>query len=178
MSQESNFDNDLNLLLDIARTEYKTLFVDDRAHQFGLLKTYLWLSTVLIAAIAALGDAAIGKEQILFVTGKCSWGFFICWGVSLTLSLAVFGLGVDSLRGRKNFLVFGNFKQLFEIAEDAGRAKDKHSFRIDLLRFLEKSTSTQTAETSRTGLRLRKMSYLLLGSALGGILAIEAFLLG
>ena len=177
MSLETNFNNDLNLLLDVARAEYKILLVDDRAHQAGLLKTYLWLSTVLIAAIVALGDAAIGSGQILFFTGKCSWGFFLCWGASLVLALVVFGLGVDSLRGRKNVLVFGDYKQLFEAAEGAARAGDKHSFRIDLLRFLDKTTAIQTRETSRTGLKLRSMSYLLLGAALGGILAVMAFLL-
>lgn len=178
MPPENNFDADLSLLLDIARTEYKILFVDDRTYQGGLLKTYLWLSTVMIAAIIALGDAAMGKGQILFIAGRCGWIFFICWGSSLALSLAVFGLGVDALRGRNGFLTFGNFKQLFEIAEEAARAEDRHSFRIDLLRFLEKTTAIQTAETSRTGLRLRKMSYMLLGSTLGGVLAVTAFTLG
>lgn len=178
MPPENNFDADLSLLLDIARTEYKTLMVDDRAYQSGLLKTYLWLSTVMIAAIIALGDAAMGKGQVLFITGHCGWFFAICWGSSLFFSLAVFGLGVDTLRGRKNFLTFGNFKQLFENAEEAARAEDEHSFRIDLLRFLEKTAAIQTAETSRTGLRLRKMSYMLLGSTLGGVLAVAAFALG
>lgn len=179
MPPENNFDADLNLLLDIARTEYKTLMVDDRSYQDGLLKTYLWLSTVMLAAIIAIGGSAIGEKKILFLSpGNCDRLFLVLWGGSLILSLAVFVLGIDTLRWRNHVKTFGNFREIFDIAKRAAEEGKKQDFKISLLRFLEETTTSQTAETSRRGLRLRKMSYMLLGSTLSGFLAVVAFALG
>lgn len=179
MLQKEHFDKDLSLLLDIARTEYKILLVDDRNHQVGMLKTYLWLSTVMAAAMVSAGNTLVRDGGFLLLPAG-RWGPLVSTfgGISLILALVVFALGIYTLRGRKDINVFGDFKHMHGVAQKAQQDNDPFAFRLSTLRFLDATISDQTKETSLTGRRLRKMSWMLLGSALCGALAVAAFVVG
>lgn len=165
MNSPNIYDKDIDLLVDIARTEYKILMVDDRSFQGSMLKTYLWLSTVVIASFIAI-DHTLYNKDIAFPfldQGHPWWAFYLAECLAILLSFIVFCMGINGLRGR-NSKIFGKFKSLFIDMSEASMANDPILFRTKLLKFLDDTVILQTEETNRTGLRLRKMSYLLLSS--------------
>lgn len=179
MNHPNIYDKDIDLLIDIARTEYKILMVDDRAFQGNMLKTYLWLSTVLIASFIALAHMLFDKNVAFpfLHQGHPWWAFYSTGGLALFFSFIVFCMGINGLRGR-NSKNFGDFKKLFLDMAAASSANDPLAFRTMLLRFLDNTVILQTEETNRTGLRLRKMSYLLLTSIFLGACSIILFAVG
>lgn len=179
MPPRNIFDSDLDMLIDIARTEYHILSVSDEALQAGYAKTYLWIATAMLAALLGAGDRMMNDGVFLFFfSGHCGTPFYSLWSASLVLSAIVFLYGVDILRGRANLLSFGNFRQMFDLGRQAFREDNGQGLRTAVLHFLDRVVTERTELVSRTGKHLRIMSRLLLGSALCAILSVIAFALG
>lgn len=179
MPTPERFEKELDLILDFARTEYKILTIDDRAFQCGMMKTYLWLASLFTATFAALGSALLNKSTgFPFLTsGAPSLIFYFLGGISLLCALSVFCLGVEGLRGRIDITGPGQFKQ-WGIEAYHAPEEEPLAFRKGLVAFLDDAVSAYAAEVSRVGLRLRKMSWLLLASVAFAVLSLITFCLG
>lgn len=123
------YDRDLDVLLDIAKTEYQILSTHDEALQSGLVKTYLWISTVILATLLAVGHTMMQEKAFLFLfSGHCGPMFYALWGASLIFAGIVFVYGIDALRGRKALSSIGTFKNMYEIGEQRSKRETSRDF--------------------------------------------------
>lgn len=179
MRARTIYDRDLDVLLDIAKTEYQILSTHDEALQSGLVKTYLWISTVILAALLAVGHTMMQERAFLFLfSGHCGPMFYALWGASLIFAGIVFVYGIDALRGRKALSSIGNFKNMYEIGEQAFQKGNEQGFRSAALRFLDRAVTERNHIINRKGRHLRIMSWLLLSSSLSAVLSVVAFAWG
>ena len=162
----------LTFIAKMAYDEYRQVCLDIPKYQASLLRTYLWLSSLIATLEAGFYFKAVSGEiswaGMISTTGD--WFFFFA-GISLTSSLAAFALGVDTLRGRgMSTLPLGDFNILatkaYEMAYDPSSSK----LYPTLIKALDAEISRQTTVTSRKGRKLRAMSRLVLISVFFSIL--------
>lgn len=156
-------EKDLDLLLDVARTEYKICLIDDSTFQANHTKTYLWISTVMLAAFVAIAQSVYtyGIGIMFFRSQPLVWSGWVFMALGFFSALCVFIIGVDSLRGTGS-AGMKDFKSLFNQMPSPLDEEKKILFRLTLLRFFDTAVNRQKEEINRIGLRLRKMSWLLL----------------
>lgn len=169
MKNSPVYEKDLDLLLDIARTEYRMLSTDDERLQLGYMRTYLALAAFLSAGLPFIGfPLTSGGPEVVP---------FLLWGASCLLAGSAFLYGVRLLRGDGAPLCFGKFQQMLGIVERASLAGDDRLFRYSLLRFLDRAVTERTELVNRRGEHLRRLSRLLSASALTAFLAVGACVL-
>ena len=160
----------LDLVVAAAREEFKQTIYDVGAVQHGCLRTYLWLSSVLFAAGAALltkilesggeGFAAIPLFLVLPALG---------------LVFASFLLAVQAMTGPMDFhaLLGGRFAE----CGDCAVSMDGVEFRTRMLKTLEMHNTEHIAAVSCRGRRLRLICKLIMASSILSAAAYCAFFL-
>lgn len=168
----------LLFLAKMAYDEYRQVCLDIPKYQATLLRTYLWLSSLVVTLEAGFYIKA-GSGEISWAGKTCTIGdwFYFFAGISLVASLAAFALGVDTLRGRGiPTLPLGDFNVLankaFEMASDASSSK----LYPTIIRALNVEISREAASISRKGKKLRAMSRLILISVFFSILSAIALM--
>jgi hypothetical protein len=158
-----------------AYDEYKQVCVELPRFQMSLLKTYLWLSSLVLTVEAGVCYKAM--------TGDIKWGETVCtagtWffafaAAALVVSMTAFVLGVDTLRGRRRFnrnLPLGDFTDLATEAYDMASKPRSTTLYSSMIAALNREINRQAAITSRLGLKLRRMSQLILISVVFAMLA-------
>lgn len=166
----------LTFIAKMAYDEYRQVCLDIPKYQATLLRTYLWLSSLIATLEAGFYFKAVSGE-ISWAGVVCTTGdwFYFFAGISLTASLAAFALGVDTLRGRgMSTLPLGDFNVLadkaFEMASDPSSSK----LYPTIIQALNTEISRLAVSTSKKGKKLRAMSLLALTSVSFSILTAVA----
>ena len=154
----------LDSVLRAALDDYNQITYTTKRFQHSTIKTYLWISTGVVAAeLAFYADITSTKQLIAFIDltvdmqGKV-FKFFSC--LSLILSLVVFLLGVDTMRGRGKDVGPTAFPwtKIGDIAFDDCDEFYTDSCRITLIRDIQEAITHQIAEANSIGIKLRYMS--------------------
>ena len=170
--EEIRFEKDVDLMLDIARAEYKARTIDDAVRQDALARTYLWLSTAILAAIGAGTGSIIETGKLLgFFIDDSSCTFHTLWFFSFLCAFFVLLMGIHSLHG-KGMDVVGNFRDRFEKAQMACAKHNFYHTRLSILNLMDETITDRIKETTRRGKILQKMSSLLLLASGSGIMAV------
>lgn len=152
------------MLIKYAYDEYKNVTIDRQRIQFGYLRNYLWLATVLIGAQGTLFFKYFESNGAT----QPFWAFLvilISGTVAIFSSLAAFILGVDTLRGRKNtILPFGDFLQLGDMSHAMASTLNTTQLRSCVLSRLNEAISVHVERAHGIGIKLRRMSVLIIMS--------------
>lgn len=172
----------LEIILKAAQDEYKQITYDRRQIQHGLLKNYIWLSTILFSAQTAILLYALDTRTTLVVLepGKAFLFFII---LAILLSVGTFALGVDTIRGRKEvkFPYITTFWQMRDYAYreryDLGRPDNggeifPHDLYNLMIGDLQYGIDNNRQTAGDVGKKLRCLSWLLLGSIASTVLAL------
>jgi len=172
------YDKSLMIILEHTATEYKRTAIDIPASQKSNLKTYLWLSSLLIAAELSIFKALLEKKvEIPFFQKSAGPWFYIFAIVSLGMSAVCFFLGVDSMRGRKpKYLPFGDPMSWADKAyADAEGENALVKTQTSVIGALSYAISESCAIVNILGIKLRIMSVTLLVSLVFFALAIVSY---
>lgn len=173
---QKDYKDFLAALLKAAQDEYKLVTYDRRTMQHGILRNYLWLSTVMFSV------ECTGIYQVASNTGA-PWPmypstlFWILAGLSLISSLACFCFGVDTMRGRGVVLFPYQvpFESLMSMAhQEASRDLPVGRLYMSMIRDLEKGINQHRAIATTVGKKLRYISWGLLFSLACAVLAVLA----
>lgn len=168
--------NYLGNLAKNAFDEYKIISVDIPSRQAGYLKTYLWLASVLIAAELSFYSNILSQNfpRIDFLYRFPNLAFYIAAATSLGCAVIVFAFGVDTLRGRKQHsIALGDLMQVVELAKGSAISND-NSYYVPVIRAYNDAISHQATACHQIGVKLRRMSRLILLSLLLAICSILA----
>jgi len=185
VSQNKQFDHavyekNLVILADHAQKEYKLVTQEVPAYQRSVLKTYLWLSSLLVAAEVATFKALIGKTiNVTWLQKDPSIFFYHISVASIFLGFAVFCFGIDTMRGRKpRVMPYGSFMDLADKAyKEASGEKSRATTLTTVIKSLNDSIITQKDEIHKVGIKLRFMSFGINFSIVLGVLAFIVFAL-
>ncbi|MGE4293929.1 MAG: hypothetical protein AB7E32_17190 [Desulfovibrio sp.] len=169
----------LAVLTKTAYDEYKHVSMDLPSYQAGLLRTYLWLSSL----VATLEVGFFYKA----VSGGIQWGgavcvpagwFFVFAAAALMGAFSAFVLGVDSLRGRgKACFPLGDFTSLATMAHEMASEPGSTKLYPSMITALDAEINRQTAVVNRKGIKLRSMSLLtLLSVGFAALAGLDLFL--
>ena len=166
----------LENILKAAQDEYKQV-CSLPGEQRVILRNYQWLATVIIAAQGAMfGHIVTGQGFWPFPWHVVPTSMFYVWAVlAVVCSLAVFVLGLDTLRGRMEtaFPYKRTYKDFMTIAHDEIRtARGVGSLYATMVQDLQIAIDHQREKVRPTGPKLRKMSWALLLSLLFTFLAL------
>ena len=166
----------LENVLKAAQEEYKQVY-SLPGEQRVILRNYQWLATVIVAAQGAMfGHIVTGQGFWPFPWHTVPTFMFYVWAVlAVVCSLAVFVLGLDTLRGRKEtaFPYKRTYMDLLTIAHDEVRtARGVGSLYATMVQDLQAAIDHQKEKARPTGPKLRKMSWTLLLSLLFTFLAL------
>lgn len=172
----ANYKECLTTLLKAAQDEYKVITYDRRTMQHGILRNYLWLSTVMFSVECTGIYRVVSNPSTpwLMHPGTLFW---ILAGLSLISSLACFCFGVDTMRGRG--VVFFPYQVPFESLmsmahQEASRDLPVGRLYMSMIRDLEKSINQHRAIATTVGRKLRCISWGLLFSLACAVLAVLA----
>ncbi|MEG6504174.1 hypothetical protein [Nitratidesulfovibrio sp. 1201_IL3209] len=141
-----------------------------KSFQHSTIKTYLWISTVVFAAeLAFYADVSGSNTLISFIGMEIniqSKIFKALSSLSLMLSMAVFILGVDTMRGRNStssptshgWLALSNMAYA-DCDEDY-----RDNYRIALIQDISNAITSHLKESNSRGKKLRCMSWGILAS--------------
>ena len=163
----------LEIILKAAQDEYKQITYDRRQIQHGILKNYIWLSTILFSTQTAILFYALDARTLLVL--EPGQVFLIFIKIAILLSAGTFIFGVDTIRGRGEvkFPYITRFWQMREYAYreryNLGRPDNGGEiFPHDLYNFMIGDLQYGIDENRKTagavGKKLRWLSWLLLGS--------------
>lgn len=171
--EETEFDHDkyreaLLFLSKTAYDEYRYVCLDIPKYQATLLRTYLWLSSIVLTVETGFAFKLLSNEikwqEIPLVPGEC---FYIFYGVALLLSLIAFALGVDTLRGRGiSRFALGNFNNLAQEAYEMAFVPGSTTLYPTMISALDEAINCQVATIDQKGKKLRWTSRLILLSVL------------
>ncbi len=151
----------LKTVLDNVSAQYKLSVLEIPAYQMSTLKTYLWLSSVFIAAEISIFKALLDGTAPGFIKVHWSVGCYATAFVALLFSAATFFVGIDSLRGRKPAkFPFGAPKEWLEYV-----LHDKQSpmtLNIDVLKsaieLFDAAIASQSTTIQQLATKLQRMS--------------------
>ncbi|KAF1076288.1 hypothetical protein MKHDV_01309 [Halodesulfovibrio sp. MK-HDV] len=175
--------DDLKFLVELGNSEYLLYETDMLDHQHNLIKTYLWVASIIFTAQTSFYLSIIKDDFKLLTTftpmkiDSISTPYYLLLILSLYCAVCVFLFAVDTLRGRNTLEVpYKNFETEMVNAYDDAFENDSFELYQKLLTQLETSINQRSTLANCNGLKLRKMSQLLLTSAVTGLFSI-AFLL-
>ncbi|MDY0258478.1 MAG: hypothetical protein RBR41_02280 [Desulfovibrio sp.] len=166
----TKYSTTLDAVLRSALDDYNQTTYTIKRFQHSTIKSYLWIATVVFAAeLAFFADIASTKQLIAFIDLTVDvqskvFKFFSC--LSLILSLVVFLLGVDTMRGRGKGVgptVFP-WTKIGDLAFDDCDEFYTDSCRITLIRDIQEAITQHVAESNSIGVKLRCMSWGVLAS--------------
>lgn len=152
----ASYEENISMLLSMARDEYKRHFIELPAIQDKTIKTYLWISGALLGL----------QITVLDKLGRLPASSLFWIIVSFILSFLSFCFGIDSLRGREASS-FGvkSYSDLLDKTFSLGRSSDStRKLNISLIKFFETAIDAEKRINIWRAKRQRYMSYLLLFS--------------
>lgn len=172
----------LENILRAAQEDYKQITYERRARQQFILRTYLWLSTLILGVqIPIFSHVKISSVGFKVVPWDIQiTPFFYFWAaVAIFASLASFVLGVDTMRGRGETLVpYQPYKKLLDLAYKSASntpensSSDKEAWCIEMIKSLTAAINNERLQASKVGKKLRGISYAILISVLFTMLAL------
>lgn len=174
------YEKNLVILADHAQKEYKLVAQELPAYQRSVLKTYLWLSSLLVAAEVTTFKSLIGKAMnVTWLQKDPSIFFYHISAASILLGLAVFCFGIDTMRGRKNRVMpYISFMTLADTAhKEASGVNESATTLTTVIQSLNDSIINQKNEIHKVGIKLRTMSFGINFSIVLGVLAFIVFAL-
>lgn len=175
----SRYRDDLKFLVDKAHAEYMTYESYTFPNQHGLIKTYLWIASVLFTAEMTLFFKLTENNYALVETFYQNQNpvpptpFFYFYFASLCCAIGTFLFAIDTLRGREEKIIpFKNYEQDQLKAFEENYENGKTKLYDELIRGLEEALIQRTQICTSTGLKLRKMSKLLACGVINCIISI------
>lgn len=155
-SSSEKYREDIKYLASLAYDEYKMMMVDTKRYQANLLKTYLWLSSLI------LGLQLTTYAKLLFVlnnTYNINFIDVVAAAISIIPSLVAFIIGVDTLRGRTSpGRPLGDLGQLLKIAK-MDKDSDNNLTHLATIQALNDYLLKEKKTIHFKGIRMRAMSY-------------------
>lgn len=158
----------LELILKAAQEDYKQVTFDRPNRQSTILKTYMWLSSLLFAAEwSFFSSVREGKAPKLLLGSVCQNDLFFALVVmALGCAAIAFILGVDAARGRiaHRYPYEDSYTdQIREAYNTSSYGENPNeSLRINMIIQLERGIRHHRKEIERVGRRLRTISRLML----------------
>lgn len=174
MFDHARYRENMNMLIDKAYCEYQAVSHGIPGQQGRILKTYLWLGSVLGAFELGLYSKIMTEGlSIPFLTGQLTGHFYMFSVIAVLLSLGAFVLAVDALRGRgTQGLPFGDFTALAAMAFDDSKSYILHTLQPSILHAINEEIKIQAIYCDKRGKKLRQLSFLQLGSLCATICSI------
>lgn len=177
---KTNYRERLALVVQCAYEEYRIITVDTPNRQQGLIKTYLWLSSLIIAFDLSVYSELLQKKfEISFLARDPECLFTVTAIIALISSLAAFGIATWATFGR------GVVKMPLgaDVMEFARKAKDdaeKGEFRTynTLIKSLDVAIDGRMGYVSSCSLLLRFTSAFCFASLIFSLLSYVFFMLG
>jgi hypothetical protein len=166
----------ISLLLEIARDEYKRYLIELPTIQFNALHTYLWISSALFGLQSALIYKLIDPTPVI-VLPLCA-KFYLAF--SILLSFGAFCFGIDSLRGRDlSVLGIESYSELkHQVRDLAKKPRSVKILNLSLITFFENAINVEKKKNSERTRKLHIISALLLGSGVATGLSIISYFIG
>lgn len=166
-NRQKQYLDSLDTILKAAQEEYRQITFDRPNRQFAILRTYLWLGTVVFTGELTLFSAIVSPENSIFTLSINFYDQFYGYCIlALVSSLIAFVMGVDALRGR-GFLKTPCGIQYSAMAIAAmyeARYEQSGAFKTQWIEHLDDVILIHQKEAMRVGVRLRSISYLILFS--------------
>ena len=175
-----HYDKLLDHMLKMAQDEYKQITFDLPSYQKTVLRNYLWISTVVIAAEGTLFSAVVrgGWFFDILPWPPCLYFlFYLFYLVALACSVFVFVFGVNAMRGEgKGEMYCLSSRPYMEFAnmayEEACGKRTRFECKVNMINDLQNAIYAHRETADKTGMKLRKMSYGLLFSLLFTVFAL------
>lgn len=157
----------LKMILSAAQDEYKIMALEWRNRQTLIIRTYLWISVVAIAAQISLFLPVWAENHKKMLPWELcpTVAFFIFVLLALLCSFYVFVLGVDTLRGRDGIRLpyEHTYSRMCDHSyKEATEVENSLSLYLLLIKNLETAINHQKEQNVIAGLKLRRMSCFLL----------------
>lgn len=179
IAYNTNYRNALDSIQKAAMDEFNGITYTLKNFQYSTIKTYLWISTVVFAAeLAFYADIASssGSNLTAFIhlNVDIQTNIFKAFSVvSLLLSLGVFVLGVDTMRGRgATYRPCSSWEKLADMAFQDCDENYKSSHHIELIHGINVAIAHHLEASSKIGVKLRIMSWGILASVTFAILTL------
>lgn len=173
----SRYRSNLELLIQQASADYNFLITDLRDFQSSYIRTYLWISTILIAFNTSLYLKILDKTHpIPLLNGAPSVAFYLLALLSLLIPLVVFVIGVDAMRGRKDTLIpIGDYNEKMDQLW-AERDKGYEGVLRSILGCYQDCIDFENKERSDVGNCLKGISWLLISTVLITIITVCSYM--
>lgn len=171
----ANYRRDLETLLKYAYDEYRHIGLERQRSQLTYIRHYLWVAALIIGTATPLFWFIRGAlENMTYFSPQPTLLFYGMCFMTITLALIVFGLGIDSLRGRDlTHFPFGEFMAHADTAfESAKSGMCRPTMLTTMINSIDSVNKVHAPRLHAVGRKLRLMSYLLIGSLICGILAV------
>lgn len=158
--------NSLESILRSALDDFNKMTYDLKNFQHATLRNYLWISTVVFASevsfFSGLSDGSSSMLSFLSLSvniQSCMFKLLAC--VSLLMSLGVFLLGVDTMRGRGLTLkpAANTWMVYTKIAYADCDQEYKDDYRMLVIEHLDKALVIHQEQSNKIGTKLRWLSY-------------------
>jgi len=178
--ENNGYKERLSLVIQSAYVEYKVLAVDIPHRQNGLVKTYLWLSSLILAFdLKVYSDLLQLRYAIYFFNKMPTALFYHIAGIALILSLIAFALATDSMRGRGvTKLPLGGDINLFTQWAHSDVNGGGYKTYVSLIASINKAMTNEAKLVSKRGKILRITSLCCLFSIVLSLLSFWVFTLG
>ena len=172
------FASTLDTMINVWIAEFHATAHMTKRFQYSTIKTYMWVASVVFAAqISLYIDLATSKNLIhaLSITvdvQNCLYRFLSCG--SLMFSLAVFLLGVDTMRGRHKTAkpIESDVDRVMDLAYDDCSKPYYEYARITMLKEIDKALLHHRVMASERGIKMRIMSWGILVSVVMSLLTL------
>lgn len=173
---------DLKFLTNLAYDEYKILKVDYKVYQANLIKTYLWITSIVGGLQFSffykifIAREVLSDKKLIFSVWHCLPAI-----LALTLTLLAFFVGVDTLRGRsKSVQIAGKHISILNMIKKRAQTSKISTIYPTIISRIDKCSMHEKTELTRKGNMARKMSWLIMFSIiltffLLSILAIDVY---
>lgn len=160
----AKYSGTLESILKCSIDEYNHTTYSLKKFQHSIIKTYMWLATVVFGAESAFFLDANTEGKLLKFLGihinSQHSDFVILASVSVLLSLCVFLLGVDTMRGRKPTQrpTRCGWLKIADLAYTDCDEEYRDGARLAAIRDIEEAINSHLDESSVIGRKLRLMS--------------------
>ncbi len=179
---EEQYLEKLEVLLKAAQDEYKQITYDRRAVQHGILKNYMWLSTVLFGTQTAILFTVKAGDAAFLALVPTFWFLFLI-ALAIVISCATFIFAVDTLRGRGEvrfpYLATFDYYRQYVHREFTGAGRPDNGQPIAfhelyglMINDLQYAIEGNRKTAGEIGIKLRRMAWLMIGSIAATIAAV------
>ncbi|SBW10091.1 membrane hypothetical protein [uncultured Desulfovibrio sp.] len=170
---QSNIENNIKIILETARIEYKSVSYDAWSTQNSNIRNSIWVSFLIISAETALMFNVFSFDNFITIY-KC---VMVDLFISLIISFLSFILAIDSMRSRGKSMrpIFGTYPEFIKKSKI-----DIHSDEIikDTIDAFENCIQAELERIDFLGKRMNLLSKLnVISSSIGGLAFLSYFLI-